>query len=375
MKRSISQILLATFGATAILWFLSGIAAPAQEVVIPSALPVESAVESAVTESPSSQPVPATSGYWIVGSHASPQSFDDSVPVFCSGVTHYDRCAGFRRTDMQELSDAIQPGVPVCIVCHGSFVSWEDVLKESRETWQWLHYACPNHPVQMIYFSWPSDRPIFSPVVQFNVNCLGRRAGRNGFYMASLVQKLPSECPICLMGHSHGTRVITSSLHLMGGGEVDGYRLDPGPFPQHRLRAVFAASAMDHNWMNQGYRYDRALCSVECILNLQNQSDAALTIYPLRHPFSGGALGYTGVMRKDRRHLGPYGHKIQDWDLTEEIGRGHYWPNYFRKPWLAKAIRSYLFFDENTCTTNADTALGNLDKESQFLVEQRAVAR
>ncbi|MCA9011567.1 MAG: alpha/beta hydrolase [Planctomycetaceae bacterium] len=289
----------------------------------------------------------AAPGFWIVDSHRSPQSFDDSPPAFCPNVTRYDQCAGYRQSDMPELTQSIQPGTPVCIFCHGSFVSWNDVLKESCETWKWLHHACPNQPIQMIYFSWPSDRPIVSPIIQLDVNRLGRRAGRNGFYLASLIHHIPSECPVCLMGHSHGTRVITSSLHLMAGGEVDGYVLTPGPCPHHRLRAVFAASAIDHNWMNPGYRYDRALHCVEGILNLQNECDAALFIYPLRHPFSGGALGFTGLSRKDRIRLGPYGSRIQDLNLTEELGAGHYWPNYFQRPWLAKTIRNYLFVNEN----------------------------
>ena len=297
-------------------------------------------------QNPPLQPGPLP-GFWIVDSYSSPQDFDTSSPAFCARVTKYEQGGGFRRTNIDELTCAIQPGIPVCIFCHGSFVSWEDVLNESCETWKWLHKACSNQQIQMIYFSWPSDRPVISPIIQLDVNRLGRRAGRNGFYMANLIQQIPSDCPVCLIGHSHGTRVITSSLHLLGGGAVEDYVLKSGPYPQHRLRAVFAASAMDHNWMNPGYRYDRALCSVECMLNLRNSCDPALFIYPLRRPFSGGALGYTGVTKRDRNELGYCGNKMRELNLSEEIGPRHYWPNYFRKDWLASAIRTYLFFDEH----------------------------
>ncbi|MEJ7590212.1 MAG: hypothetical protein WKF77_01550 [Planctomycetaceae bacterium] len=326
----------------------SGITANAQEIVQPPVppLPLLPPVETIVDEVLSPQSDAMTAGYWIVETQSSPQEFDESVPVFCPSVTRFEHCAGFRQANMQEMTQSLRPGVPVCILSHGSFVSWQDVLTESQETWKWLHHACPDQPIQMIYFSWPSDRPILSPVIQLDVNRLGRRAGRNGFYMASLVQQIPSECPICLIGHSHGTRVIASALHLLGGGSVDGYFLTQGQFPQHRLRAVFAASAMDHKWLNPGQRYGRALCPVECVLNLKNSCDAALLIYPLRHPFSSGALGFTGTTRRDRKQLGPRGQKIQDLDLTDEIGIGHYWPNYFRRPWLARAIRSYLFLGE-----------------------------
>lgn len=352
--RSILRFSLASLFVGSMLIVCSGATANAQQLVQPPVpeLPLLEPVpplppaETVVTEMSSPQPVTMTPGYWIVGTQSSPQEFDDSAPVFCPSVTRYDDCVGFRRADMRELVESLQPGAPVCILSHGSFVSWQDVQVESRESWKWLHHACPGQPIQIIYFSWPSDRPPFSLVIQLDVNRLGRRAGRNGFYMASLVQQIPSECPICLIGHSHGTRVIASALHLTAGGSVDGYVLAPGPYPQHRLRAVFAASALDHKWLNPDERYGRALCSVECVLNLKNSCDPALLIYPLRHPFSCGALGFTGVKKKDRSRMGAGNCKIQDLDLTQEIGVGHYWPNYFSRPWLARAIRNYLFLGE-----------------------------
>ncbi len=344
MIPSVQRFSLASLLASLIPILCSGAAVNAQQIAQQSLPPADSIVH----EIPSAQTVTTGPGYWIVSSQSSPQDFDESPPVFCPAVTRYDHCVGFRQAHIQELLQSLQPGFPVCILCHGSFVGWQDVLAESCETWKWLHHACPDQPVQMIHFSWPSDRPIFSPVVQLDVNRLGRRAGRNGFYVASLVQQIPSECPICLIGHSHGTRVIASALHLTAGGAVEGFVLARGQFPQHRLRAVFAASAMDHKWLNPNERYSRALCSVECVLNLKNSCDPALFIYPLRRPFSCGALGYTGITSRDRCRLGPGGDKIRDLDLTEDIGIGHYWPNYFKRPWLAHVIRNYLFFGEQT---------------------------
>lgn len=379
--KSIPRFSLARLLAGAMLIVCCGMTASAQQLVQPTVppLPLLPSVEAGATEMSWPPPATMSPGYWIVGSQSSPQSFDKSGPVFCPLVTRYDQGVGFRQADMQELTQSLQPGTPVCIFSHGSFVSWQDVLVESRETWKWLHHACPEQPVQMIHFSWPSDRPIFSPVIQLDVNRLGRRAGRNGFYMASLVQQIPSECPICLIGHSHGTRVIASALHLTAGGAVEGYTLAAGPFPQHRVRAVFAASAMDHKWLNPGERYGLALCSVECVLNLKNSCDPALLIYPLRRPFSCGALGFTGITRGDRRNLGPGGCKIRDLDLTEEIGIGHYWPNYFQRPWLARAIRNYLFLGEQAAnpqhTQLTDATFGNLGKGCGLPVERSALAR
>ena len=149
------RISLTIFVVASVLDLCSAAAVDA-EIVIPS----PPSGESHSAESPSSPAVATTPGFWIVGSHASPQSFDESAPVFCPSVTRYDHCAGFRQCDMRQLTESLLPGVPVCVFCHGSFVSWDDVLAESRETWKWLHHACPRQPIQMIYFSWPSDRPV-----------------------------------------------------------------------------------------------------------------------------------------------------------------------------------------------------------------------
>lgn len=337
--RRILQIVLPVY-----LLVVTSLVATSEEQAALSVIPPGNSSDSECIPAPTSE---IAAGYWIVRSHASPQEFGDSAPAFCPVVTRFDQCVGFRQSTIHELTDTLIPGIPVCVFCHGSFVSWQDVMTESCETWKWLHHACPNQPIQMVYFSWPSDRPVISPIIQLDVNRLGRRAGRNGFYMASLIQQIPSDCPVCLVGHSHGTRVVASSLHLMGGGAVEDYTLSPGPYPKHRLRAVFAASAIDHNWMNPGYHYDRALCSVECILNLKNSCDPALLIYPLRHPFSGGAMGFKGVTRRDRRKIGPSNPKIQELDLSEEIGIGHHWPDYYQRPWLAIAMRNYLVFADN----------------------------
>jgi len=288
----------------------------------------------------------AETGFWFLNTHHSPQDFDYSCPRFCPAVMRFDDCQGFRDSSFQEMIAGIEPGVPVCIMVHGSFVDTPGSCRESKCTWHWLQSASCGHRMQMIYFHWPSYRRL-TPLVAIDTNQLGRRASRNGYYLAELIHQLPSECPVCLIGHSHGTRVISSSLHLMGGGAIQGVCHPYARANGRPIRAVFAGAAIDHHWLNPGKRYDRALPNMQCLLNLTNHLDPALAVYPFRLPLLvRPPMGVTGLTRFDRRHIGPQSEKVLDYDVSRAIGASHYWPYYYKKPGLAMAMRNYVYFPD-----------------------------
>lgn len=293
------------------------------------------------------EPMAIDSGYWIVSTENSPQSFDDSLPKFCAVVRRYEHCRGVRAASLGELLASLTPGIPVCIMVHGSFMDSPSVVPESAKTWQWLRHGAGGRPFQMIYFRWPSWK-LPTALINIDIAVLGRRASRNGFYLASLLQQLPPESPVSLLGHSHGTRVISAAAHLLAGGSVEGFCLAnraTEPTGQ-RIRAVFAASAIDHDWLNPGERFDRALSSLQCVLNLRNRLDPALLLYPMRHPGSRRALGLTGLTQADRRALGDRSSRVRDLDVSESIGCRHIWPSWTAETSIAHRASSYLFWPE-----------------------------
>lgn len=293
----------------------------------------------------SADSVPADCGYWIVSTENSPQSFDQTLPRFCVAVQRYESCRGVRSASIEELQGSLTPGIPVCIMVHGSFVDSPSVIPESLRTWQWLRCGASGRPFHMIYFRWPSWR-LPSALINIDVAILGRRASRNGFYLAELLQRLPAESPVSLLGHSHGTRVISAAAHLLAGGRVEGFSIAGAAGGGRSMRAVFAASAIDHDWLNPGERFDRALCSLQCILNMQNRHDPALLLYPLRRVASRRALGQSGLTREDRRELGVRSSQVTDLDVTEAIGCRHIWPSWTAETSLAHRASRYLFWTE-----------------------------
>lgn len=293
-----------------------------------------------------SEPVVRTVGpdYWVVSSRRCREQLETCQN--CNfDVFHFD-CEGHGATSsLDELSASLVPATPVCFMIHGSFVEWESVCQDSKVTNTWLRNACPERPLHVVFYTWPSDD---APAVTFpmDVMQLGRRAERNALYVSELVSRVPDSHPICLLGHSHGARMTLATLHALGGGEVDGVVFGGGQYHQHRIRAVLAAAAIDHQWLSNGSRYDRAVLRAESIVNLQSRKDLALKFYPLHRPFCTQALARTGFTEHVRREIGPHSTKLADFDVTPLVGYGHVWPHYYRQPCIAQAISTSVFFPD-----------------------------
>lgn len=302
------------------------------------------------------EPVPAVTGrvgiseshsrYWIVSTEDSPQSFDDSLPRFCARVQCRHSDGSGHGSSLEDLRNSLQPGIPLVVMVHGSFMDSPSVGPESLRTWKWLQHAAGGRPFEFIYFRWPSYRSP-SLLINIDVAVLGRRASRNGFYLAGLIKAVPEATPVGLIGHSHGTRVIASALHLMAGGRVEEIGCPELCCSHRHIRTVFTASAIDHDWLGKGERFERALCSTEALLNLQNPRDPALIIYPLRRIGSRRALGHTGFTEKDLQQLGPQAVKVRDVNVGSTVGCQHMWPEWVEHPAVAHQAAPWLFLSNS----------------------------
>ncbi len=280
--------------------------------------------------------------YWIASSRGLPQN---AAKNRCRNLEYFHRLADGRLqcTNLPMLRSQIIPGVPVCIFIHGAFVDAQSHQYESARTYNWIRQAAPHLPIQVIFYTWPSDasHKVFTPLL---INQRGKWAANNAFYLADLIGQLPPECPVCLVGHSHGARTTAATLHLLGGGQVAGYTYPYNTGAHRRYRAVLAAAAFDRHWLNPGQKYGRAMSQVEGVVNLQNRGDWALNLYPFRRPFSRKAIGATGFTRWDRTRLGYESCKAIDLDVTYYVGLNHTWPHYYEEPTIAHAIVPYTYF-------------------------------
>jgi hypothetical protein len=140
---------------------------------------------------------------------------------------------------------------------------------------------------------------------------LAQRAEFNGFYLAQLINEIPRENPVRLLGHSHGCRMVCSALHLLSSGQVDGKSLPAHAWSDRAMRVTFFSAAIDHDWLNPGQKYERAIHRMCWLQNHSHSHDWALITYPLRYPGSSRALGQSGFTKKDLIKLGTQAEKIQ----------------------------------------------------------------
>ena len=220
-------------------------------------------------------------------------------------------------------------------------MSWDSQRQQSLQAARQFRAAVCGQPVQLIFFTWPSDGP-YTLIAPIDVSVRGHRAEFNGFHLAALISQIPESCPVTIMGHSHGSRVALSAMHLAAGGTIQGHVFNGNVGANRRLRVIMAAGAVDHDWLNPGKRYCLALNRVECLLNLRNQNDLALAWYPLTRPFAKRAIARSGLTARDLRSLGWNAQKVRQVDVTNRVGSAHQWPEYYSDPQVLGAIVPYL---------------------------------
>jgi hypothetical protein len=295
------------------------------------------------------EPVPSLSAptawrpcYWVASSRCSAQHPLDrhGCPL---DLLFRSPDGRLQRSDIAGLRSQLIPGVPVCVFIHGSFVTIEDHCQESAEAFaafQQLSGGCPMHA---IFFTWPSDQR-YTHVLPLDVSINGERADFNAFHLCWLLSQIPEHHPVCLIGHSHGCRTAMATLHLLNHGVIQNRVFTGYTAPARRMRVITTAAAFDHNWLNPGRKYDRALLRVESLLILRNRHDLALAFYPWTRPFARRAFGRTGLTPRDRQLLGWQHPKAHELDVTDLLGHRHYWPDYYSQPQIVASMLPYMRF-------------------------------
>lgn len=284
--------------------------------------------------------------YWIISFRECPQAGTPCSADQCTQF-HYHGPSGEKgRRTPAEFYASLRPDIPVCMMVHGSLIEWDQMLDEGHQTYEWLKRADPHTPFQMVFVTWPSERPL-ALVAPIDFTILGKRSSFNGLYLARVLSRFPSDISVSMIGHSHGARLVVSGLNLIGGGDEYGFRLKTRETPWPRLRAVMAAAALDHHWLDPTQRYGQALDNTESLLNLRNQNDFALRLYLLRLPLGRESLGRVGFDWRDQRLLGANYSKVRDVEVSSVLGTKHIWPWFLNQLQIAKTLTPYLFFQDD----------------------------
>lgn len=267
----------------------------------------------------------------FVRSQSCPQTAGTSEPA-CDFEFHYPGPEGFYHpVDGEELFRSLPEEVPVLILIHGSFVGFEEE-PNLLEAFEWIRSGSGGQPILVLCYRWPSKAGCRVVLGSIAVCELAQRAEFNGFYLAQLINEIPVANSVRLMAHSHGCRVVSSALHLLSGGQVDGTMLPGHAWSNRAMRVTFFSAALDHDWLNPGQKYELAINRMCWLQNHRHSCDWALITYPFRYPGSSRALGQTGFTKKDLRKLGTQAAKIQQFDGDGLRLWGHSLESHLKNP-------------------------------------------
>jgi hypothetical protein len=284
--------------------------------------------------------------FWVVNTRDCPQEMGTD-PWPCLKVRHFDARGELVEVDPSALL-AQTIGRPVLIQVQGSLTTPDVALGGLLWTHSWLQWnrALLSDTV-VIAFDWPSQR-IYRNDIR-DVSEKGRRAYVAAYHLARFVQGFPPESRICLLGQSYGGRVVTSTLHLLGGGSLNTQSHDPpvqlpDARPDLRIRSVILGAASDHTWLDPGARLERSLYGCEALLNLYNTKDEALRLYPvLVRSSHHRALGKAGLTNRDFARLGPVAARYAERDVYGFLGDEHTLLDAVANPEIARLMAPYLW--------------------------------
>src|SRR5688500_9243627 len=151
----------------------------------------------------------------------------------CDAMAHGLRCeelvhdpSGASRWNSltwHELQAQFAEPLPTVVFVHGNRVENGEDKPHGLRFHRSLASRKPGDgPMRFIIWSWPSSQ------IRGVVNDYRVKAARTkpvSWQLAWAVDQMPPQTPLALVGYSYGARIVTGTLHLLGGGRLDELQL------------------------------------------------------------------------------------------------------------------------------------------------------
>lgn len=250
--------------------------------------------------------------------------------------------AGDRRWQPLDLDGflSFDPSVTTIIFVHGNQIAPGDAKNEGLATYRTIIlHGCDAPRIRFVIYSWPSSKV---GGLLYDVREKAARTEPSGYHLAWLLDQMPVETPIGLVGFSFGARIITGGLHILAGGSLGGTcvlsdHVHPNRAP---MNVVLMAAALNSYWLAEGEHHGLAMTEVSRMLLINNCEDRAMRYYDMITPGPGGpqALGLCGPTRISPQSAG----KILNRDVSNYVGPEHEYLRYLCAPGDAGMIWDYV---------------------------------
>jgi hypothetical protein len=200
---------------------------------------------------------------------------DVQVETFVATGDGGRRC--WQQSDVGSLASA-NSATPTVIFVHGNQISPGDAKQQGLALYRRMVWASSSPtPIRYVIFSWPSSK---IPGLLRDVRVKALRTRPAGCQLAWLIDQLPGDEPLELIGFSYGARIITGALHILGGGDLGGLALASRQHPDRQpVNAVLFAAALNSDWLCPGHYHGQAMTQVNRMMLLNNCNDVAMEYY------------------------------------------------------------------------------------------------
>jgi hypothetical protein len=240
--------------------------------------------------------------------------------------------AGNRRWRSSDLDSflAYDSSVPTIFFVHGNQITPGDAKSEGLMVYRKIILqGCDAPRIRFVVFSWPSSKV---PGLLADVREKAARTEPAGWHLARLLDQMPPDSQISLVGFSFGARIITGGLHVLAGGSLGGPLVLAEHTHPHRtpVNAVLIVAASNSYWLAEGQHHGLAMTQVNRMLLINNREDRAMRYYDLLTPGRGGpqALGLCGPTRINAE----YASKVFNRDVSRYVGASHELTSYVCAP-------------------------------------------
>jgi hypothetical protein len=283
---------------------------------------------------------------WVINTRCAPKCSNLDRGFEMISYQRFDRCRGCFVKESRESFLAGEATMPTLFYIHGNSLKHKGAMKGFWSVYEKLR-CCPGQK-RLVCWSWPAERVYkmeglrFREMVRKNLRIKYVYAEYQGYYLGKLVSQMSLSQRVTLSGHSYGAITSSVALHLMGGGCVNGLRLEGGaPVERANLRAVMISGAFDCDMLYPGHRYGQAFVAAEKIMSTFNCHDRTLRKWPKSGSTRGcQALGFSGMSAS---RLGQYRHKFLQINTYPENGRSHYLGPHLKNPRFMAAYCSTAF--------------------------------
>lgn len=254
----------------------------------------------------------------------------------------HDGDCSWNASDSANFNDS---SAPIAVLIPGAPATLYDTKRIGKQIYdRFMEYLPADAPIRFVIWTWPTEKSYRMRLRDMRVKA--SIAESQGFYLAHFIDAQAADVPVGLLGYSFGARMTTASLHLLGGGRIQGCRSFQTKRPAGAgVQAVLTAGALDDWWLCEDGRHCRALEYADRILNTYNRCDPLLTKYHLLYGLRRGPSAI-GLVGSPTNCFGENGSKFEQVNVTRWIGSSHEPQAYLNPEYLALTAPTLLSLRE-----------------------------